>query len=351
MRRFLSVALLWLLGLTAVFAVTDPDCVRPVPDDLYEYKEAYVPQEFPFESFHWEVADIAVLFVLLTAAGLLSLKHQAQCRFTALSIIGLLYFGIFRGGCICPVGATTNFILGLARPEMIGKLTAILFLLPLLAAFFAGRVFCTSACPLGAIQHLVARKNGYMIPAKYNKLLRALPVGVLIVTVWGALRGGLFIACKLDVYKPVFFTGHAWIGQLGDWVRQTLTEPRLLLVGDLAAWLLLAAVLVLGYFVPRPFCRFACPYGVLLGLISRIGLRNRQIDVESCFSCIMCTKTCPVQAISSNTLKTKVEVSDFHCVQCGRCDGTCKGDALESPTPFPGTTIPNLGKNKGRPRR
>ena len=59
----------------------------------------------------------------------------------AILAIGLAYFGLLRGGCICPVGATTNFCIGLAAPELIGKTVAILFLLPLIAAFFFGRVF------------------------------------------------------------------------------------------------------------------------------------------------------------------------------------------------------------------
>jgi len=193
---------------------------------------------------------------------------------------------------------------------------AILFLLPLAAAFFAGRVFCT-----------------------LDRILSLIPFVLLVATAWGALRSGIFLACKLDVYKPIFFTGHAWLGQLGDLMK------GLLLVGDIFAWLTLGFALLLGVFVPRPFCRFACPYGVLLGFFSKIGLRRRQIDAESCFTCIECTKTCPVQAITAVGFQQAVKVDDFRCVQCGRCDGTCTGDALISPSPFPNTPLPNLGKN------
>ena len=344
MKRLLAALLLLLLPLTAL-AQEDEECNRPPTQELADLKEAYVPQEFAFESFSWEIADLVVLTLLLTIAGLLSLKHQRKCRFTALTIIGLLYFGLFRGGCICPVGATTNFFMGLVAPEMIGKTVAYLFLLPLVVAFFAGRVFCTSACPLGALQHLIARRNGYQIPTKLNKILNLIPFFMLGATVWGALRSGIFLACRLDAYKPIFFTGHAWFGQLGDLITGTLTEPRLVLVGDWIAWTTLAAVLVIGFFVPRPFCRFVCPYGVLLGFFSKVGLRSRRIDPESCFACVMCTKTCPVQAITSDPEKRTVKVDDFHCIQCGRCDGTCTVDAFQSPTPFHNKHIPNLGKN------
>ena len=293
---------------------------------------------------HGAREDLWPLALLLTVTSLLSVRHHPKWEFTAIMAFGLCYFGLFRGGCICPVGATTNFCMGLAAPELIGKTVAILFLLPLMTSFFFGRVFCSSACPLGAIQHLLSRKSGVQLPKKLNFVLRFIPVFLLIATAWGALRSGIFLACKLDVYKPVFFTGHAWIGQLGDLINGTLTEHRLILVGDWMAWSTLGLVLVLGLFVPRPFCRFACPYGVLLGFFAQIGLRKRSIDPVSCFSCVMCTKTCPTQAITANREKRTVKVSNFHCVQCGRCDETCTTDALQTPSPYPYTNFPNIGK-------
>ena len=338
-------ALLFLLAPMAALAQDSEDCHRPPTQELADYKEAYIPQEFSFESFNWEIADIAVLAILLTIASIWSVRHHAKWKFTALMSFSLIYFGLFRGGCICPVGATTNFCIGLAAPELIGKSVAILFLLPLITAFFFGRVFCSSSCPLGAIQHLLSRKNGIQIPKKLNDILRFLPLLLLIATAWGALRSGIFLACKLDVYKPAFFTGHAWFGQLGDLINGTHTEHRLILVGDWMAWLTLALVLLLGIFIPRPFCRFACPYGVLLGFFARIGLRKRSIDPVSCFSCVMCTKTCPEQAITADFEKHTVQVSNFHCVQCGRCDETCTTDSLQTPSPYPDSHFPNIGKN------
>jgi ferredoxin len=343
--RLLLILLLALLPAKSLFAQNPDDCHRPPTQELADYKETYIPQEFDHEPFSWEVADVLVLAFMLAVTSLLSVRHHDKSRLTSLALIGLAYFGLFRGGCICPVGATTNFCLGLAAPELIGKTVAFLFLLPLITAFFFGRVFCTSACPLGAIQHVLSRTNGYQIPEKLNRVLRLIPIGLLAATVWGALRSGIFLACKLDVYKPVFFTGHAWIGQLEDLFKGTRTEPGLILVGDLTVWLTLAFALLLGVFVPRPFCRFACPYGVLLGFFTKIGLRKRHIDAESCFNCVMCTKTCPVQAITADKDQRKVTVSDFHCIQCGRCDGTCTTDSFQSPSPFPDSNFPNIGKN------
>jgi polyferredoxin len=343
--RILLLLFLTLAPLGKVLAQDADECIRPPTQELADYKEAYIPQEFHWESFNWEIADVIALAAMLLVASLFSVRHFQRWWFTALVSIALLYFGIIRGGCICPVGATANFFMGLAAPEMIGKLVAVLFLLPLITAFFFGRVFCSSACPLGAIQHLLSRKNGIQLPGWLNKILRLIPIALLIATAWGALRSGIFLACKLDVYKPIFFTGHAWVGQIADHFGAGAMEPGLLIVGNLIGWLTLLAVLVLGFFIPRPFCRFACPYGVLLGIFSRIGLRKRHIDAASCFNCVQCTKTCPVQAITADKDKRNVKVSDFHCIQCGRCDVTCKANSFQSPSPFPGTAFPNIAKN------
>lgn len=345
MRRFLLITLAGFFFPIVVSGQESEECQRPPTQELRDYKDAYVPEEFHFESFNREVADVVVLTFMLTLASLLSVRHSRKCRFTALTIVALVYFGLFRGGCICPVGSTTNFCMGLAAPELIGKTVALLFLLPLVTAFFFGRVFCTSTCPLGAIQHLLSRKNGYQVSPRLLRILRLLPFAFLAATIWGALRGGIFLACKLDVYKLIFFSGYAWIGQVGEWLHGTMTEPRLLLVGDFFAWMTLGFTLLLGYIVPRPFCRFVCPYGVLLGGFASIGLRRRSIDPVSCFSCVQCTKTCPTQAITANFEERTVKVSNFHCIQCGRCDETCTSDSLQTPSPYPETRFPNIGKN------
>jgi polyferredoxin len=345
MRRLALLLLTAFLFIPSLFAQESEECHRPPTQELADYKEMYIPQEYQHELFSWEVADLLVLAFLLSIGSLLSVRHHPKWQITLLTIFALLYFGLFRGGCICPVGATTNFCIGLTAPELIGKTVAILFLLPLITAFLFGRVFCATACPLGAIQHLLSRTNGIQLPEKLNRVLSLIPIALLIATAWGAIRSGIFLACKLDVYKPVFFTGHVWIGQVFDWIKGTGTESGLLLIGDWIMWTTLLAVLILGYFIPRPFCRFACPYGVLLGLFSKIGLRKRQIDAESCFNCIMCTRTCPVQAIRADMETRKVEVNDYRCVQCGRCDVTCTTDSFQSPSPYPETRFPNIGKN------
>lgn len=329
MRRYLLllVLLLSVAPRPLLHGMPDPTCERATPADLTAFKESYEPVVFAPEPLGLEVADLVVLAALLLIGAYGSLTRRSPRCMTALMGVGVGYFGLLRGGCVCPVGAVSNVTLGLASPALVGKLVAVLFLMPLLCAFLFGRIFCSSACPLGALQQLLSRRRRAPLPRQLHIVLRVLPVGVLFLTAWGVLRGGLFLACRLDVYRLVFFTGHAWVTQLAQIVQGALTEPRLLLVGDLAAWLTLGAALVLGLFVPRPFCRFLCPYGVLLGVISTLGLRRRRIDA-GCYGCGRCKAVCPVQAIAPRRGDTRLEISTHHCIQCGRCDEACKGNCI-----------------------
>jgi NAD-dependent dihydropyrimidine dehydrogenase PreA subunit len=57
------------------------------------------------------------------------------------------------------------------------------------------------------------------------------------------------------------------------------------------------AFLAVGAFVARPYCRYMCPYGVLLGLLSRVAWRSAEITPRTCVRCRLCERVCPVDAI------------------------------------------------------
>jgi len=54
-------------------------------------------------------------------------------------------------------------------------------------------------------------------------------------------------------------------------------------------------------FVGRPYCRFLCPYGVLLRLMSRFSKWKVTITPEDCVQCHLCQESCPFGAIETPT--------------------------------------------------
>jgi polyferredoxin len=68
------------------------------------------------------------------------------------------------------------------------------------------------------------------------------------------------------------------------------------------------AVLVLSTFIGRPYCRFLCPYGVLLGWLSRLSWSGVTITPDECVVCRLCEDACPFGAIEpANAVKEDEE--------------------------------------------
>jgi len=60
-------------------------------------------------------------------------------------------------------------------------------------------------------------------------------------------------------------------------------------------------LLVFGMFFARPYCRIFCPYGVLLGWMSRFSWKHMSITPAECIQCKLCANSCPFDAIDYPT--------------------------------------------------
>ena len=340
-RRALLILCLWLAMWQWMPAGPDesaPGCFKiPSAEDISSnegiatWREQYSPRQYLPEADAWRWADIGMLAAIMLAGGVMVWRHVHFSRLWILGGLALLYFGMVRGGCICPVGSVANMAIGLQHPEMIGVSTGVMFLLPLGVAFLMGRVFCVAGCPLGALQDLLGGKRTRPIaalPQRWLRVLPVLPVLVLIATAWLALRGACFLVCLLDPYKTVFFFGCGWIQRAAHWMLGGLVEPGVLWVGDLTAWAIFAGAVLLGLRLYRPFCRLVCPYGVLLGGFALVAMKRRRIEQSQCVQCGVCEKQCPVQAIVRDPQSREFRISVYHCIQCNRCSSVCRKSGI-----------------------
>jgi NAD-dependent dihydropyrimidine dehydrogenase PreA subunit len=79
-----------------------------------------------------------------------------------------------------------------------------------------------------------------------------------------------------------------------------------------------ALLLLSGVFVNRPYCRFLCPYGVLLNVFSRFAGKHLTITPAECTNCRLCEEVCPYNAIIPSNLEERpeeLEKSRKHFIQ------------------------------------
>ncbi|MEK7707353.1 MAG: 4Fe-4S binding protein, partial [Verrucomicrobiota bacterium] len=119
--------------------------------------------------------DVAVLAVCLGVAVWFIYKQRSRRGLFWLSIFSLAYFGFWRKGCVCAIGAPQNIILGMFDANYTVPLTVVAFFaLPLVVALFVGRAFCAGVCPHGALQDLLLIKP-LKVPAWLEHALGVLP--------------------------------------------------------------------------------------------------------------------------------------------------------------------------------
>ncbi|HOQ03959.1 MAG TPA: 4Fe-4S binding protein [Anaerohalosphaeraceae bacterium] len=226
----------------------------------------------------WEMLDVAVLAAALGLASWLILRKRSRRGIAALSVFSLLYFGFWRQGCICSVGSLGNVVLSLFDSSYVLPLTAAaFFLLPIFFTLFFGRVFCGAVCPLGAIQDWVVFRP-LAVPAWLETALRLGAWLYLAAAVLFAAVGAGLLICRYDPFIAFFRLG--------------LNTPL---------WLLGLLFLAVGVFIARPYCRFVCPYGLLLRQAGRLSFWHVRITPDECIQCRLCEDACPFGAIQPPT--------------------------------------------------
>ena len=130
----------------------------PKPDFQSDYTRPDLITPSP-RSTAQEYIDILVLAAALGLAVYFAHKQRSRRRIFLLMVFSLVYFGFFRKGCVCSVGAVQNVFLALFDPAYAIPIAVILFfVLPLIVTLFYGRTFCAAVCPLGVIQDAVILK-------------------------------------------------------------------------------------------------------------------------------------------------------------------------------------------------
>ena len=268
------IGLVWLLISASAFAE-----YRFPPPEFEGGHQLPPTAQPPARAVLFQYLDVAVLAASLAAATWMVHRRRSRRGLVALSLFSLAYFGFYRKGCVCAIGSLQNVALALCDGSYAVPVGVVsFFVLPLLIALFAGRSFCAGVCPHGAVQDLVLLKP-LKLPPWLEQPLSVLPFVYLGAGVLFAATGSAFIICQYDPFVPIFrMSGRAVMVLAG------------------------VALLLLGVFVGRPYCRFLCPYGALLKVSATLAKWRVRVTPTYCTQCRLCEASCPFGAMHEPAL-------------------------------------------------
>ena len=223
----------------------------------------------------------------------------AASSLAIITLFATLVFGRAWCGWICPLGTTIDiFSLNRARgklhaPSESWRNVKYILLITILTAALFGNLTLLALDPL-------------------TLLFRSLTVAFM-----PALNQGISMAEGVLFQIPQISDA---VGTFDGWIRpnflplEPLYSYEAFLFGTI-----FTSVILLNLFAPRFWCRYLCPLGGMLGLLSRLAFFRREVS-EPCKGCTLCTSSCPTGTINPE----KNYASDpAECTMCMECLEPC----------------------------
>ena len=163
-------------------------------------------------------------------------------------------------------------------------------------------VFCGWLCPFGALQELLGQAARAIHLPQWN------PSQKLQSSLWYGKYASLTVILFLVVVDPSS-------AAIAEEVEPFKTAITAIFIRGLPYVLYATALLVIGLFTERAFCRFLCPLGGALAIFDRLHLLDRLKRRPECGSpCHLCEHSCPVRAIEKTG---KIKMAEcFQCLDC-----------------------------------
>lgn len=225
-----------------------------------------------------------------------------------------------------------------------------LALLTVALTVLLGRVWCGWLCPLGSLLDWLplrpAKKRPVTLSPRWRMVKNVLLILILAMALFGSLS--LMIFDPITILTRTMTTAilpalnHAvtateraayaapFLQPVIDWLEKIIRGP--ILPAERAAYnqnALIAAVFFgivgLNALAHRFWCRYLCPLGGLLGLLSKISILRPVIEPAACTRCNRCARACPVDAIEGGD---EYKIIPAECTLCLDCLAVCNRDGI-----------------------
>ncbi len=192
------------------------------------------------------------------------------------------------------------------------------------------KAFCSWLCPVGTLSEAlwmfgkkIFRKN-LSTPKWLDYPLRSLKYILLLfflLSIWQMDVPSL----KAFIYSPY--------NKVAD-IKMFLFFAN---ISTFAIWTIVI-LMIFSVFIKNFWCRYLCPYGGLLGILSWLSPLKVTRNKSTCIDCELCTKVCPSNIKVHKTTK----VWSDECTNCLACVQACPvKNTLDIRTSLTKTKVPN----------
>lgn len=232
-----------------------------------------------------------------------------------------------------PIGALVSLKHWLVNGmiDVIHPAALVLFVTFLLLALLTKNAFCSWLCPVGTLSEALW-KAGHRLTGRTfrlwpwpDRLLRGMKYLLLLFFL-------KLIAIDMPAAAPREFLNSPYWAVADVRMLHFFIAPSNLSLG------VLTVLIVLSIVYRNFWCRYLCPYGALLGLLSLVSPLKVRRHREHCIDCRRCTTGCPGQV----AVHRKQTVHSTECNACLTCIANCPAPgALDLrpalwPRPLPG---------------
>lgn len=247
----------------------------------------------------WARTGVQIFFFVLVALTVIG---------TALKEAGIAIPLLPEGSLhsICPFGGVVSIYKFATVGTFVQKIHESSFILMIIVVILTitfGAVFCGWMCPFGTFQEWLGKlgrkvsgkRYNNSIPASIDKYLRYIRYIVLVLVVYATAVSAKLVFQEYDPYHALF---NFWSSEVSA-----------------AGLVILGVIIVMSLFVERPWCKYACPYGALLGLFNGLRIFKIRRNAPTCIDCKACDRSCPMNI----TVSTSTDVKDHQCISCLKC--------------------------------
>jgi polyferredoxin len=212
-----------------------------------------------------------------------------------------------------------------------------------------GRVFCGWICPLGTLNNMVGamkKKSADVLPANWYRAKYYILIFLLVSSLFTLQLTGVMDPISLlirslsvsvyplfnygmrSVFDTVFELDIKGVVDISEFIhsffkRTILSFHQPLYSQGVFIGAIFFLVLALNLLNKRFWCRYLCPLGALLGVLSRFSFVKRSVS-EGCTGCGACAAVCRGDASPHK----KDEWRDTECFYCWNCDDICPQNAV-----------------------